>query len=101
MDAHQKKRHSGYRMHLFVAGDEVNSRRARENLRSICSQHLTDDCEVVITDVLQDYRIAQQMGIFITPALIVERPGDSVTLYGNMNDTARVLAALALDGDAE
>jgi hypothetical protein len=101
MVAHDEQRRKSYRLHLFVAGDEVNSREARRNLQSICARYLSDDCDVVITDVLEDYRTAQDMGIFITPALLVERPGNSVTLYGNMNDTAKVRAALALDGDEE
>ena len=86
-----------HRLHLFVAGEEPNSRRAKENLHLICSQHLPGDCELEITDVLQDFRRALDHGIFITPALIVRDGERMVTIFGNLSDTAVVLAALGLE----
>lgn len=85
-----------YRFHLFLAGDEPNSRRARENLKRICSEHISTECELQITDVLQDFQVALERGIYITPALLVEAPGTPKTIFGNLSNTAKVLSALGL-----
>lgn len=86
-----------YQLHLFVAGDEPNSRRARENLQRICSEHLEGDCAIEETDVFSDFQRALEMGIYVTPALVVERPGRTVTVFGNLSNTRKVLDALGLE----
>jgi circadian clock protein KaiB len=86
-----------YRLHLFVAGNEPNSRRARENLHRICAEHLTGECDLQVTDVLEDFRTALDRGVFITPALLVDAPPPPVTVFGNLSNTARVLEALGLE----
>ena len=88
---------STYHLHLFVAGDEPNSRRARENLDRICTEYLTGDCHIETTDVLEDFREALERGIFITPALVVKSSERPITIFGNLSHTGKVLAALGLE----
>ncbi len=86
-----------YHMHLFVAGDEPNSRRARENLERLCADHVPGECEIEITDVLVDFQEAIDAGIYVTPALLVNRTESKVTIFGNLSNTQKVLAALGLE----
>lgn len=86
-----------YRMHLFVAGEEPNSRRARENLAAMCADRLSEDCDVEIVDVLENFQAALDMGIYVTPALVITRPEPRVTVFGNLSDTRRLLDALGLE----
>jgi circadian clock protein KaiB len=94
-DANQK-----LRLRLFVAGDEPNSRQARQNLDSLCREYLDGRTEVEIIDVLKDFRAAVAERVLVTPALIVGTPPSRVVVLGNLNDTARVLAALGIGGKA-
>lgn len=86
-----------YRLRLFVAGDEPNSRRARENLAHICEEHVSEPCELEITDVLEDFEIALELGIYVTPALLIEAAGPRVTVFGNLSDINKVLKAMGLE----
>ena len=85
-----------FHFRLFIAGDEPNSKRAKENLNQICSDYLHGDCQVETVDILKDYQSALSSNIFVTPALKIEGPQPSITIYGNLNDEEKVLTALGV-----
>lgn len=87
-------------LRLFIAGNESNSRRAKENLDRVCETHLQGNFDLKIIDVFKDYQIALKDKIFITPALIVESEQTSTTIFGNLNDTKKLLEALAIEQEA-
>jgi len=90
----QEKRQ--YLLKLYVAGDEQNSLLARENLKSICDEYLQDLCRIEEVDVLTDFASALKDRVFVTPALILLKPGPRVTVIGNLGDKERVILALGL-----
>ena len=83
-----------YVLWFFVAGDETNSRQARENLVRLCERCLQGRYETVIYDVLQDFRPALEHRVLVTPTLIRVWPLARVTILENLSDTAKVVAAL-------
>jgi circadian clock protein KaiB len=85
-----------YRFTLFVAGDEPNSRLAKENLARLCDSVPAHCCEVEIIDVLVDYRPALEHNILVTPCLLWHNAGSPVRVAGTLSDTQRVRAALGL-----
>ena len=85
-----------YLLRLFVAGDEPNSKQARENLRELCEEHLAGRHEIEIVDVLRDFQTALQANVLVTPTLILVEPEPSVTILGNLSNTQKVLTALRL-----
>jgi circadian clock protein KaiB len=85
---------------LFVAGDERNSRLARENLKRFCEKYLNSRYEIEIVDVLQDFKSALENNVFLTPALIVISDLTYVTIFGTLSDAHKVLSALQLAGGA-
>lgn len=87
-----------YRLMLFVAGDEKNSRLARKNLQRLCDTELGSDCEVRIVDVLEDFALALEHNILLTPALLVLAPSPRALIIGNLSDMTKVRRALGLDG---
>ena len=87
-----------YRLRLFVAGDEPNSRQARENLVRLCEEHLERRYELEIIDVLEDFRPALQDGVLVTPTLLLVAPPPRVMVLGNLSDTPKALRALRLTG---
>jgi len=85
-----------YRLRLYVADDEPNSRLARENLKGICDEYLKDCCRIEYVDVLTDFATALRDRIFVTPTLVLAAPGPRATIVGNLGDRERVLSALRL-----
>jgi len=86
-----------YILRLFIAGDEPNSKQARENLEKLCETHLKGHYKVEIVDVLEDFKAALENDILLTPALLVVAP-EPATIFGNLSEKEKVLAALGLTG---
>ena len=84
------------RMNLFVAGGELNSRRAEENLNRLCREELPGGYELIVIDVLEDFKAAIEYNVMVTPMLIVTEPPPGVTILGDLRDTQRLRAALGL-----
>jgi circadian clock protein KaiB len=84
---------------LFVAGDEPHSKIAMNNLKKICDSHIKGHCKVEILDVFKSFNVALENGIYLTPALLKVSPGPRITIFGNLSDMGKVLAALEVTGD--
>ena len=84
-----------YVLRLFVAGNEPNSMLARANLTTFCETYLQGRCQIETIDVLRDFQAALRDHVVITPTLKVVAPMQA-TIFGNLRDTAKVLAALHL-----
>jgi circadian clock protein KaiB len=93
MKARTRKTHV---FRLFVAGSESNSLQARENLARLCEEHITGRYTIDTVDVLKDAATAYRNHVLVTPTLILIKPLPTVTVFGNLNDTQQVLAALRL-----
>ena len=104
----QSKRHTNaegvqvrgetYVLWLFVAGEEPNSKQAKENLKRICDIHLKGRYQNKIVDVLEDFQSALEYNVLVTPTLILVSPPPKVTIFGNLSDTKKVIASLRLTG---
>ncbi|MCR4407476.1 MAG: circadian clock KaiB family protein [Anaerolineae bacterium] len=90
-----------YHLRLFVAGDEPNSRQAKETLNRLCEAYLKDHYTLEIVDVLEDYRAALENQILVAPTLIIAAPPPPITIIGSLSDTRRVLNALGLPASEE
>jgi len=88
-----------YRLMLFVAGDEPNSRTARQNLADLCEQQLAGRCDVEIVDVLEDFAAAARHNVLVTPTLLVVEPAPEIVVVGNLSDRRKVCAALRLGSE--
>lgn len=84
---------------LFVADDEPHSRAATDNLRAICEKHFPGRHEIEVVDVFKHADAALKRNIFVTPALLKVRPPPQTTIYGNLSEKEKVLAALGLSGE--
>lgn len=84
-----------YRFTLFVVGNEPNSTLAKNNLQHICAEYLLEGtCTITIVDILEDYQIALDNGVFVTPTLHVEGPLGRVTILGNLSQIDHILLTL-------
>lgn len=70
---------------LFVAGDEPNSRMARDNLAKINDALFAGKLSLQIVDVFHSPEKALIHGVFLTPALIRTSPPCRTMLLGNLS----------------
>jgi circadian clock protein KaiB len=86
-----------YRLRLFIAGNTDRSRRAIENLRRICAEHLEPcriDLEVV--DIYQQPELAAPNQVIAAPTLVKLLPLPVRRIIGDLSETDHVLQGLEL-----
>lgn len=85
-------------MCLYIADSAPNSVRAVANLEAICKEHLADNFQLEIIDVLEYPLRALADGIVVTPSLAKLSPSPATKVIGNLSDTVSVLRALGIRG---
>jgi circadian clock protein KaiB len=91
------KRPVSFKFSLFVAGNALNSVRARANLAVLCQSHLKGRCEIEIVDVFKEPQRALAEGIFMTPTLIKRMPAPVRRIVGTLGDADILLQTLAIE----
>jgi circadian clock protein KaiB len=85
-----------YILRLYITGMTPNSKRAVENVKKICEEHLKGRYELEVIDIYQQPTLAQQEQIIAAPTLIKKLPGPLRRLIGDMSNTEKVLIGLDL-----
>ena len=85
-----------YILRLFTADDEPNSKQAKENLERLQQTSLKGLHKKEFINVLEDFQTALENNVLVTPCLILVSPLPRATVFGNLNDTEKVLATLRL-----
>ena len=83
-------------LRLYIAGDTVASRKARENLQRLCECH-PFPIETIVIDVLTEPGLADSARILATPTLVHEHPTRTKRVVGDLNDTEKVMEFLGLE----
>lgn len=83
---------------LYIADSAPNSLRAVANLEAICREHLADNFQLEIIDVMEHPLRALADGIVVTPSLAKLSPSPAAKVIGNLSDTGSVLRALGIPG---
>jgi circadian clock protein KaiB len=94
--AMEKGEEGQYILRLFVAGITPNSRKAVENVRKICEEHLKGRYQLEIIDIYQQPIFAREGQIVAAPTLVKELPPPLRKFIGDMSHTDRILAGLDL-----
>ncbi|MDO1451336.1 circadian clock KaiB family protein [Rhodocytophaga aerolata] len=85
-----------YLLRLYITGMTPNSKRAVENVKRICEQHLKGRYELEVIDIYQQPTLAQGEQIIAAPTLIKKLPHPLRRLIGDMSNTEKVLLGLDL-----
>lgn len=85
-----------YILRLYVTGTTPNSRRAIENVRRICEEHLKGRYELEIIDIYQQPELAKQGQIVAAPTLVKKLPLPLRKFIGDMSHTEKILLGLEL-----
>jgi circadian clock protein KaiB len=86
-----------HRLMLFVAGQELNSIEALQNLSTVCELELPGRYALRVINVFEEYELALAHRVLVTPCLVVEEPVPPVMIAGTLKDTDRLRTALRLD----
>jgi len=84
-----------------VAGEEPNSRKARDTVRHLCETRLKGRATVEVVDVLEDFQAAIENNVLVAPTLIIAPPEPPITIIGSLRDVRKVLEALGLPEEGE
>lgn len=81
---------------LYVAGETGRSRHAIANLTQICEHHLRGQYQLTVIDLLEQPHLAATDEVLATPTVIRRSPTPSRTVVGDLSQSDRVIAALAM-----
>jgi circadian clock protein KaiB len=85
-----------YQLLLLVAGSSLRSRRATENLRRLCDEHLKGRVDVQVIDICEHPELAQKYQVVAVPTLLKLLPSPVRRIIGDLSEKERVMEGLEL-----
>ena len=83
-------------LRLYIAGQSPKSLAAMTNLRRLCEEHLADQYEIEVVDLLKTPQLAEGDRIVAIPTLVRRLPEPIRRVIGDLSDTERTLVGLQL-----
>ena len=85
-----------FKFRLYVAGDAPNSTQAIANLSALCREHLPEQHDIEVVDVLDEPGRALADGVLLTPMLVKLSPSPIRQIVGSLSQRDPLLQALGL-----
>jgi circadian clock protein KaiB len=79
---------------LYIAGQTQKARRAIENIKTYCDEHLKDKYDLEIVDLKEHPELAISEQIIAVPTLIKRLPEPIRIMVGDLSDKEKVLIGL-------
>ncbi|MEM0951424.1 MAG: circadian clock KaiB family protein [Cyanobacteria bacterium P01_H01_bin.74] len=79
---------------LYVTGKSPRTDQAIQNLKSICDDKFPGQFQIVIIDVLEHPKLAEDEKIMATPTLVRDFPPPIRRIIGDLSDKDQVLLGL-------
>ena len=83
-------------LRLYIAGQTPKSVAALKNLKHICEEHMPNEYELKVIDLLKQPQLARGDQIVAVPTVVKNLPVPIRKLIGDLSDTERVLVGLDL-----
>ena len=83
-------------LRLYIAGQTPKSLAAISNLRRICDEHLANQYDIEIVDLLKNPQLAEGDKIIAIPTLVRRLPEPMRRIIGDLSDTEKTLVGLQL-----
>lgn len=83
-----------WQLRIYVAGETEKSRKAIENLKKVCEEHLPGKYEIEVVDLMKNPQLAAKDQIFAVPTIIRKLPEPLKKLIGDMSMSEKVLVGL-------
>lgn len=85
-----------YVLRLCISGMNLRSRRAVENIKRICEEHLPGRYELEVIDLYQQPELAAKHQVIATPTLLKTLPSPARRLIGDLSNTEEALRRLGI-----
>jgi circadian clock protein KaiB len=85
-----------WHLRLYIAGQSPKSLRAYANLTTLCEEHLANQYEIEVVDLVEDPSLARSDDILAIPTLVRRQPPPQRKIIGDLSNTQRVLVGLRL-----
>jgi circadian clock protein KaiB len=91
-----EKNSEHYMLRLYIAGNNLRSQKAVENVRKICEEYLKGRYELDVVDIYQDRTKNPVDLVLAAPTLIKKLPLPLRRVIGDMTNKERILVGLDL-----
>jgi circadian clock protein KaiB len=81
-------------LRLYIAGMTPRSRAAMNNLQRLCADHISEQVEVEVIDLLEQPQLAEGDQIFAVPTLVWRLPLPVRKIIGDLSDSEKTLVGL-------
>ncbi|MGA9140848.1 MAG: circadian clock KaiB family protein [Methanocella sp.] len=88
------KAEKAWQLKIYVAGETEKSRKAIENLRKVCEEHLKGQYEIEVVDLVKNPQLASKEQIFAVPTVVRKLPEPLKKLIGDLSVSEKVLVGL-------
>lgn len=85
-----------YILRLCISGMSLRSRKALENIKRICEEHLQGNYSLEVIDLYQQPELAAKHQVIATPTLLKTLPDPARRLIGDLSDTEEALRRLGI-----
>jgi circadian clock protein KaiB len=89
-----KKASKKYQLRLYIAGNTPKSAAALKNLKRYCEEHLCDEYEIEVIDLLINPQLAEGDQILAIPTLVKKVPEPVRKIIGDLSNEEKVLVGL-------
>ena len=86
-----------YEFKLFIAGQTKNSKKAIHNLKRLTREHIREQYDIKIIDILKNPESGYDERIIAIPTLIKIGPQPRRRVVGDLSDTENVILWLGLE----
>ncbi|HEY9851924.1 MAG TPA: circadian clock KaiB family protein [Leptolyngbyaceae cyanobacterium] len=83
-----------WQLRLYVAGQTPKSVAAFANLKKLCEEHLHNQYQIEVIDLLQNPHLAKQDQILAIPTLVRKLPRPIRQIIGDLSNQDKVLLGL-------
>ena len=89
-----KKEKTSWDLRLYVAGQTPKSITALANLKKLCQEHLKEQYNIEIIDLVRNPQLARKDQIIEIPTLVRNLPQPIKKIIGDLSNTEKVLLGL-------
>ena len=94
--ASKKAKEEKYVLRLYVTGMTTKSKRAIQNIKKICEEHLQGCYDLEVIDIYRNPVLAKGDQIIATPTLIKKLPVPIRKFIGDLSEMEKILMGLDL-----
>ena len=86
-----------WKLRLYIAGQTPKSITALTNLKKICEQHLANQYNIEIIDLVRHPELARKDQILAIPTLVRRLPPPLKKIIGDLSNSEKVLLGLDME----